>query len=63
MVISQLLRELVGLQDYDVMTSRRRYIIEIQIFDLAKSFALVHSIIPPNLVAISQILRDLEISL
>ena len=35
------------------MTSRRRYVIEIQIF------ALVQSMIPVNLVAISQLLSEL----
>ena len=42
------------------MTSRRRYVIEIQNFDLTKRFALVQSIIPANLVAISQLLSELE---
>ena len=42
------------------MTSRRRYVIEIQNFDLTKRFALVQSIIPQNLVAISQLLSELE---
>ena len=47
------------MKDYDVMTSRRRYVIEISSFDLAKVFALVQSIIPPNFVAISQLLWKL----
>ena len=59
MVISQLLRDLKGLQDYEVMALRRRYYIEINIFDQIKSFALVQYIIPPNFMAISQILREL----
>ena len=50
MTISQLFQELQGLKDYDVMTSRRRYVIENSSFDLAKVFALVQSIIPQNFV-------------
>ena len=42
------------------MTSRRRYVIEIQNCDFIKTFALVQSIIPANLVAISQLLSELE---
>ena len=59
MAISQLLRELYGLKDYDVMTSRRRYVIKMSNFDPTKSVTLFQSIIPPNFVAISQLLREL----
>ena len=56
-VISQLLRELQGLQDYndyDVMTSRRRNVIEIGHHFYFLPCTLVHSINPPNLIKISQ---------
>ena len=42
------------------MTSRRRYVIEFQNCDFIKTFALVQSIIPANLVAKSQLLSELE---
>ena len=42
------------------MTSRRRYVIEFQNCYFIKRFALVQSIIPANLVAISQLLSELE---
>ena len=47
------------MQDYGVMTSGRRNVIEISNFILVKIFVLVQTIIPPNFVAISQILREL----
>ena len=42
------------------MTSWRRYVIEIPNLDLTKRFALVQSIIPENLVLISQQTKKLE---
>ena len=55
--ISQILSELYGLHDYDLMTSRRRYIIEILYFDFAKKYFSWSKLlyIPPNFVAISQL--------
>ena len=58
--ISQLLSEFEGLRQNDVMTSRRRYVIEIQNFDHTKKFALVQFIIPENFVLISQQTKKLE---
>ena len=56
---SQLLKGLYSLQDYDVMTSRRRYVIERLNYDPANRLILVKPIIPPNFMAISQLLREL----
>ena len=42
------------MRDYDVMTSRRRYVIEIGHHFYFLPCALVQSTIPPNLVRISQ---------
>ena len=41
------------------MTSQRRYVIKISILDYAKVLTLVQSIIHPNFVAISQLVREL----
>ena len=60
MLISLQTKKLENLRQNDVMTSRRRYVIENQKTKSVITPALVQFIIPQNLVVISQLLSKLE---